>query len=212
MNEQHKKSDGFLQPKCELNTVQTWRKNNVSTWSWSCAMCKGAYSAFLGRQHTRIAHTVQKEGKKKKKDNSPPTASTPPPLKIHFRLQNIWNSSGGGGLRGNELWQESVDLGTVSCFRFPSDGWDRPADKSLLVRLAQTLTCPALKTKQSRVCSSSCTKIQYGIKLAFQKKQRGAIEHIQTEPFIVFCLNMIIFKTKLTQMHSVTTLTPFFPL
>lgn len=41
-------------------------------------MCKGAYSAFLGRQHTRIAHTVQKE---KKKGQLPPTASTPPPLK-----------------------------------------------------------------------------------------------------------------------------------
>lgn len=51
------------------------------------------YAAFkVDNTHTLyISHTHTK-----KKPLS--TASAPPPLKIHFRLQNIWNSLRGGGL------------------------------------------------------------------------------------------------------------------
>lgn len=70
---------------------------------------KGAYPALLAPP--TYTHRTYRAEEEKKKGTSPPPypphapASTPPPLpfKIHFRLQDIWNSLSDGGLRGNEL-------------------------------------------------------------------------------------------------------------
>lgn len=81
---------------------------------------RGLY-CFLGRRHTYS--TLYILCKKKKKEQLPPTASNPPPLKIHFRLQNIWNSLRGGGLgemnsdKSLQIWVRPPALGSLRWLR-----------------------------------------------------------------------------------------------
>lgn len=79
-------------------------------------MCKGPMLLF--RQATYIHYTYCATKKLS------PTASTPPPLKIHFRLQNIWNSLRGGGLgemnsdKSLQIWVWPPALGSLRWLRY----------------------------------------------------------------------------------------------